>query len=176
MKITYLPLCGAILSSRRSTPSSSPRAPTMAALLADAFREHAADEHGSRLALHDRPRGGEVALVPRGAPHTKRFKIPEAWRAQVGYHNIFSVPTLNDAWTSEATRDAPLRVDDFYMDAPPGCMAVLKSSKRKGEVCGRVNCKRHRQAADDCSIAAPSTSGGSSPASAGSLSESSSAA
>ena len=30
MKITYLPLCGAILSSRRSTPSSSPRAPTMA--------------------------------------------------------------------------------------------------------------------------------------------------
>ena len=40
----------------------------MAALLADAFREHAADEHGSRLALHDRPRNGEVALVPPGAP------------------------------------------------------------------------------------------------------------
>ena len=51
----------------RRTPLAVPRAPTMAALLADAFREHAADEHGSRLALHVRPRGGEVALVPRGA-------------------------------------------------------------------------------------------------------------
>ena len=43
---------------------------------------------------------------------------------------------------------------------------LSKASKRKGEVCGRINCKRHRPAADDCSTIAPNSSGSSSPASA----------
>ena len=117
------------------------------------------------------------AVVPSSAVRTKRFKIPAAWRAQCGYRNIFKVPTANDAWTSDATRTAPFRVDDFYMEAPPRCTTVLMSSKRAGEACGRVNCKRHRKDdVGDSSTATPSTSGGSSPASAGSQNQSSAAA
>ena len=118
------------------------------------------------------------AVVPSSAVRTKRFKIPEAWRAQQdGYRNIFSVPTANDAWTSDATRTALFRTDDFYMEAPPRCATVLMSSKRAGKACGRVNCKRHRKDdVGDSSTATPSTSGGSSPASAGSQNESSAAA
>ena len=118
------------------------------------------------------------AIVPSSAAHTKRFKISAAWRGKGGYHNIFSVPTANDAWTSEATRAAPFCVDDFYVGAPPGCTAVLSNaSKRKGEMCGRLYCKRHRKdVASNSSTAAPSTSGGSSPASAGSQNENSPAA
>ena len=117
------------------------------------------------------------ALVPSSAARTKRFKIPDAWRAEGGYHNIFSVPTAKDGWTSEASRTAPLRVDEVGMDAPPRCTTALMSIKRTGEVCARANGKRRRKDdAGDSSTAAPSSCGGSSPASAGSKSENSSAA
>ena len=141
----------------------------LCAWAAEACHEHVRSQlHG--LVLY--------AVVPSNAAHTKRFKISAAWRGKGGYHNIFSVPTAHDAWTSEATRATPLCVDDLYVGAPPGCTAVLSNaSKRKGEMCGRLYCKRHRKdVASNSSTAAPSTSGGSSPASAGSQNENSPAA